>query len=361
LRLFITLSPTGGITVITRLEIENFIELVERGVPVIDTRSPAEYAQGHLPGSINMPLFNNEERAEIGTLYKQAGKQAAVMRGLEIAGPSLRCFVEQAAGLSKKGEIALLCWRGGMRSGAMAWLYDTAGIDHIYVLNGGYKRFRQSVIQSFEQPFHKVLVSGKTGTGKTLILYKLEDLGAQVIDLEKLAHHKGSAFGGIGEPPQPTNEHFENRLFMAMRLLDREKLVWIEDESRHIGRIKLPDAFFNEIRKGKTYFIEVPEEYRICRLVNDYAQSGDNMLAEAIGRIERKLGGLQTKLCLEALAQKKYETVAELLLRHYYDKLYTNLIQKRLPSTVHHLRLSDADPLKIATHLLALENVEKQT
>lgn len=343
---------------ITRLEIENFLELAERGVPVADTRSPAEYTQGHLPGAINIPLFDNEERAEIGTIYKQEGKQAAVLRGLEIVGPRMRSFAEQAGSLSIKGEIAVHCWRGGMRSGAMAWLFDMAGIEQVYVLNGGYKKFRQSVLQSFEQPFHKVLVSGKTGTGKTLILHKLEELGAQVIDLEKLAHHKGSAFGSIGEPPQPTNEHFENCLFMAMRRLDPEQLIWIEDESRHIGQIKLPDAFFNEIRKGKTYFIEVPLEDRIRRLVNDYARSGDDLLAEAIHRIERKLGGLQAKFALEALDDKKYETVAAILLQHYYDKLYTNLIQRRPPSTVHHLRFSEADPLKIATHLLALESAE---
>lgn len=335
------------------------MHIADQGVTILDTRTPAEYAQGHIPNAINMPLFSNEERVEIGTIYKQVSKQAAILRGLELVGPKMNSIAKESIAHSKNNSIALHCWRGGMRSGSVAWLLNTAGIENIYVLEGGYKSFRTEVLSSFEIPFYKVLISGKTGSGKTRILQALSQKGAQILDLEKLACHKGSAFGSINEPKQPTNEQFENQIYYDFRQLNRSDIIWIEDESRNIGSIKIPDQLFNEIRKGKIIFITIPDEERIKILIDEYAHSGDDLLAESIHKISKKLGGLNTNNCLKALSNKDYKQVAEILLIHYYDKLYLDLIEKRKDLLLQKFDYSNGDPMEIASSILKFIEEEK--
>jgi tRNA 2-selenouridine synthase len=186
---------------------------------LIDVRSPAEFARAHIPNAHSLPLFNDEERAKVGTMYKQMSPEAALLKGLEIVGPKMSGFVKKAIKWSPDRKVIVHCWRGGKRSGSVAWLLKFAGFD-VLTIEGGYKNYRQTVLQSFDNQLLKnmIILGGKTGSGKTYILKELEKRGEQIIDLEGLANHKGSAFGWIGENQQPTTEHFENLLHDALRM-----------------------------------------------------------------------------------------------------------------------------------------------
>ncbi|MGE4332621.1 MAG: tRNA 2-selenouridine(34) synthase MnmH, partial [Macellibacteroides sp.] len=188
---------------------DDFLEQSKTGI-MIDVRSPSEFEAGHIPGARNLPLFSDNERAEIGTRYVQYGKDNAVERGLEIVGPKLAGFVKQARLWADGTPIYMYCWRGGMRSGSMAWLFRTAGLT-TYLLSGGYKAYRNSFAQLLEaHPWQLLILGGPTGCGKTEVLHQLQRMEQQVIDLEGLAHHKGSAFGSLGETAQPSTEQFTN-------------------------------------------------------------------------------------------------------------------------------------------------------
>ena len=232
-------------------------DFLAAATPIIDVRSPGEFAHGHIPGARNVPLFDNEERAVVGTLYKQHGRDAALLEGLRIVGPKLAGIVETARAIAPDGRIGVHCWRGGERSASVAWLLDKAGGFTVNVLRRGYKAFRHHVQASFNEPLELIIVGGYTGTGKTDLIHALGAMGEQVIDLEGLASHRGSSFGALGLPPQPTTEHFENLLWHEVRNLDASRPIWLEDESLMIGRVKIPDGVFNQLRAAKMIFIEM--------------------------------------------------------------------------------------------------------
>ncbi len=202
--------------------------LAESGT-VVDVRSPAEFSQGHIPGALNLPLFPDSERAEVGTLYRHAGRLAAVRRGLALVGPRLETLAEgllAAHGRNPGQTLRLHCWRGGLRSASMAWLATTLGLP-VVVLAGGYKAYRQWVLSLMERPWPIRLLGGRTGAGKTELLLALGAKGVAVVDLEGLAHHRGSSFGGLGLPPQPSVEHFENRLALALQRHRGAPEIWL--------------------------------------------------------------------------------------------------------------------------------------
>ena len=288
---------------------------------------------GHIPGAHSLPLFTDEERATVGTLYKQVGRDAAVLEGLQIVGPKLAGIVEQARDIAADGRIGVHCWRGGERSGSVAWLLDKAGFAEVSLLKGGYKAFRNLVLKEVCEPRDLYILGGYTGTGKTETLGHLLDLGEQVIDLEALAHHKGSSYGAIGEAPQPTTEHFENRLWHALRMTDPSRPVWLEDESLMIGRAKIPDGFFAHMRSAPLFFVEMPMEQRALRLVQDYGQYPKEQLAEATKRIEKRMGPQHCKAALEALESGDLFAVAMAALT-YYDQTYAHGASKRDPQRV---------------------------
>lgn len=322
---------------IEQLPVRGFLQQAEQ-VPIIDVRSPGEFAQGHIPGAVNIPLFDNEERARVGTKYKQVSKEAAILLGLDIVGPKMSGFVKGAKKLSLNGQVMVHCWRGGMRSGSFAWLLNTTGLK-VATLQKGYKAYRTEVLQSFEKPLHLMVLGGRTGSGKTNLLKEIARCGEQVIDLEGLAHHKGSSFGAIGEMPQPTTEQFENDLHAAMQKLDLEKRIWVEDESLNVGSVRLPMPFYEQMRKAPVIFIDVPKEVRIRHLVQDYTGYNHQLLEQALVRIKKRMGGLHFQEALEALTAKEYAKVADLSLI-YYDKAYLFGISKREPHTVHTLNLT---------------------
>jgi tRNA 2-selenouridine synthase len=229
-------------------------------MPLIDVRSPGEFEKGHIPGAVNIPLFSNEERAHVGTVYVQHSKGKAIELGYKYVTPKLDWFIEESLKVANQSAVVIHCWRGGMRSHAFAEHLHANGFQQVYVLEGGYKAFRNYLLKYLEQPVQLRILGGYTGSGKTRILKELAASGEQIIDLEGIAHHKGSAFGYMGELPQPTQEQFENNLFENVRKLNLELPVWVEDESQKIGCINIPKGFFNQIAEQSVYFIDIPKE-----------------------------------------------------------------------------------------------------
>ncbi len=307
------------------VNIEEFLELSKQ-FPIIDVRSPGEYEHAHIPGALSLPLFLNDERAEIGTIYKQRGRVKAVQRGLEIVGPKLGGFAKFALAL-KSDNILIHCWRGGMRSSSMAWLLEQVGIE-CSLLTGGYKSYRGHVLKSFEKPLKIVLLGGYTGSGKTDLLKILKDSGEQVLDLEGLACHKGSAFGAIGQVDQPSGEYFENLLSLEVEALDGEKVVWIEDESRNVGKVFIPEQLWKQMRVSPLVKVEASFEARLDRLMRDYGCYSVDLLSASIKKIEKRLGYDKCKLALEACENGDIRSAAQISLL-YYDKAYGNQLETR--------------------------------
>lgn len=302
------------------IQIEQFIALSATH-PVIDVRSPAEFGQGHFPGARNIPLFDDHERKVVGTTYKQVNKEAAIHLGLEFAGRKLVALAKEGEKAAGKNKTLLIhCWRGGMRSKSMAWLLETAGLT-CYLLEGGYKSYRRFVHGEFEKALNLNVLGGCTGSGKTEILHQLKMNGEQVIDLEGLAHHKGSAFGALGESPQPTTEQFENNLCRVILALDRGRAAWIEDESRNIGKCVVPGGLYAQMRGSEILFLDIPREQRALHLVKHYADYDRDALKDCVWRIQKKLGGDRTREAIDSIDRGDFHQTAMISL-HYYDKAY---------------------------------------
>lgn len=310
------------------------IILMKASIPLIDVRSPLEFAQGHIPGAINIPLFSDKERAEVGTRYQQAGRDAAFLIGLDFVGVKMSGFVKKVDSMcrGREKELAIYCWRGGMRSASMAWLFSTAGYK-VHLLNGGYKAYRAFIRSESGKGAPMIVLGGMTGSGKTQILQSLKNLGEQVVDLENLACNKGSVFGYLGQEPQPTNEQFENNLFDYWMKLDPAKPVWLEDESRSIGAVGLPGPFFDQMKISPMLLLNVPAELRVERLVDEYAGFNKTLLTDALGKLAQPLGG---KVYMEAVAAIDDENfpVAIALVLEYYDKTYRKALDKFKDRTI---------------------------
>lgn len=310
------------------IHIDPFLERA-KAAPIIDVRSPAEFAQGHIPGAHNLPLFDNDERAEVGILYKQKGRIPAVQRGLEIVGPKMRRLTDYVLQL-KSPELLVYCWRGGMRSASMAWLFETTGIC-CYTLEHGYKSYRTHVLNSFARSLRIVLLGGCTGGGKTEILHALHASGAQTLDLEALARHKGSAFGGIGQAPQPTTEQFENLIAAQCALFDAQQIVWIEDESQNVGKCSVPFALWEQMRRAPLVCVQTTRPIRVDRLMDQYAQFDTESLCSSIKKIEKRLGFDRCKAAYEACLSGNRRLALEICL-DYYDKAYIHQLLERFGS-----------------------------
>lgn len=219
-------------------------------------------------------------------------------------------------------EVLVHCWRGGMRSAGVAWLLDLYGFT-VYTLTGGYKAYRNWVLKQFEKEYHFNVLGGYTGSGKTGLLQQLARHGEQVIDLEALAGHKGSAFGNLQRLPQPTQEMFENKLAMALANASAQPgaATWLEDESQRIGHVNIPIPLFKTIRQQQLFFLEVPFEERLNHLVAEYGDANKEALEAAILRIKKRLGGLDLKNAINFLKESDMKECFRILL-NYYDKAY---------------------------------------
>jgi len=311
------------------ISIDKFIELSDI-YPVIDVRSPSEYARGHIPGASNIPLFSDEERAAVGTKYLREGRQQAVRLGLELVAPKLNWFVDTLSSTVNQKNILVYCWRGGMRSASMSWLFSLAGFKP-FTLDGGYKSFRRYAQAAFDRKYKFIVLGGMTGCGKTELLKKLKENGEQIVDLEGLANHKGSAFGWINQPQQPTTEHFENLLFNELRKLNPTQPIWIEDESKSIGSIFLPQSIYIQIINSPTIIIETDLKNRIERLISDYTSCDKQDLISSVVRIQKRLGLEKAKRCIEYIESGNLHDAIAITLE-YYDKTYRyGIEQKKIP------------------------------
>ncbi len=322
---------------------------------VVDVRSPSEFEAGHVTGAISIPLFADDERAIVGTIYKQQGKKDAIEKGLEIVGPKMAALAKKAEDVAADGKLGVYCWRGGMRSNRMAWLFEQVGLE-CTVLQGGYKAYRNTVLNGFSGLRNLIVIDGPTGSGKTDVLHGLREAGEQVLDLEGLANHKGSAFGNIGLPQQPSSQQFQNDLFHELKQLDPEKRIWIEREGMTIGRVYLPQPLWKNMTTATCVAIDVPMELRIQRLVDDYGAASKEDLETAISKLQQKLGGQHMKAALELLAEDRLAEVAELLLV-YYDKQYSFSKAKYLDwNPLSTIELLSADASHNANLLIELAN-----
>jgi tRNA 2-selenouridine synthase len=331
------------------IEAKEFFKLSSKH-PVIDVRTPAEFEGGHIPGALNIPLFSNEERAEVGTIYKLEGKKQAIVKGMELVSPKFTEFLVAAEKLSTDGRFLVHCWRGGMRSAGMAWLFELYGFK-VFTLKGGYKLFRRMILDTFSHPYKLKILGGRTGSGKTMVLKEIGKLGANIIDLEAMAHHKGSAFGSLGEPQQPTQEMFENELAVELLNKDADAAIWLEDESQNVGKRLIPNALFAQMRTAKVYYVDLPIVKRVEYLTQEYGKYSKEELLASIDKIWKRLGPQHAKAAKEAIELGDLKRACEISLV-YYDKSYDHGIAKRSSSSVTKKSFADLKPDIIAKDLI---------
>jgi tRNA 2-selenouridine synthase len=372
---------------IQKVTIEEFLQLAQQH-PVLDVRSPGEYTHAHIPGAISLPLFTDEERKVVGTAYKQQSKQDAIKIGLDYFGVKMRTMVEEVESIIGNMQLAinkkrkatkqedtlpvancllLHCWRGGMRSAGVAWLLDLYGFK-VFTLIGGYKAYRKWVQAQFENEYPFKIIGGFTGSGKTLVLNELSKQNKSIIDLEALANHKGSAFGALGEAPQPKQEMFENRL--AEKLSEISEYLkafpsggglegaYIEDESQRIGNLQIPLPLWYTMRKSPVYFLDIPFEERLNYLTEEYGKFEKEKLVNAIIRIQKRLGGLDTKNAVNYLLENNHKECFRILLT-YYDKYYLKGLENRenLSSLLNKIPCSGVDTPVNTQNLLSCNTV----
>lgn len=339
------------------ITIEDFISRSGE-IPMIDVRSESEFKQGNFPGAVNIPILNDEMRKEVGITYKQKGRHEAVIKGFDLAGGKFGDFIREAKTLTEQSSgqhpvLLIYCWRGGMRSAIADWILSLSGFQ-VFRLKGGYKTFRKWTQETLKQEKNILVLGGMTGSGKTEILGHLSALGETVIDLEKIAHHKGSAFGGLGQLPQPSNEHFENMLALEWAKIPnvpvsghQRSFAWLENESRTIGHNQLPNAVYEQIRLAPVVEIKVSSEMRLERILSEYGRFPVDQLAEMTRKLKKRLGGQHLKESLEYLVNSDLKNWAGKMLG-YYDKAYSYGMSQRSPGSIYPVILNGTDHFELA-------------
>ncbi|MDH3869142.1 MAG: tRNA 2-selenouridine(34) synthase MnmH [Desulfuromonadales bacterium] len=316
------------------ISLEQALTLRNKGALLVDARSPDEFAEATIPGAINVPILDNAERQEVGTLYKQVGKQQARRRGVQIVAPKIPAMVDQVAALQAgtSQPVVVFCWRGGMRSLALTQFLDLAGVP-ARQLAGGHKGFRRMVLDFFEHgEWGRLLVfRGLTGVGKTEYLKRLAEKGYPVIDLEGLANHRGSAFGNLGLPPQPGQKMFEALLWDELRKIPRDAYVLAEGESRHIGRVALPPRFYKSLQIETSIWMNTSLEARVRNILADYpaVDKLKNEFVQPIKALKDKLGKETMNHYLQLLEEGNWTELVGELMVNYYDPLYRHTLPER--------------------------------
>ncbi|WP_371069676.1 tRNA 2-selenouridine(34) synthase MnmH [Sediminibacillus sp. JSM 1682029] len=312
---------------------------------LIDVRSPSEFAEATIPGSINIPLFDDDERAEIGTLYKQESQEAAKQRGVEIVSAKLPAFIKAFQAINT--DKTVFCWRGGMRSKTAATMVDLMGIK-VNRLQGGIRSYRQWVVktlESFTFTPQAIVLNGYTGAGKTMILEQLEEDGYAILDFEKMANHRGSIFGQIGLEPNKQKK-FESLLLHQLLKVQQAPYVVMEAESKRIGKAVLPDFMVEKKEHGTHLFIDIPIEERVRNILDDYQPWDHHEEAlEAFQRIKRRIHTPVAAEIETSLENTDYGQATRLLLEYYYDPLYSYSANKHDSHTIHASSTEEAVPL----------------
>lgn len=343
------------------IDINEFLSL-RKSLPVIDVRSEGEFESGHIKGATNIPILNNAERVAVGTDYKQKGQLEAIKTGFRLVGPRIIDLVESAEKIAVDREMLVHCWRGGMRSGNFCHFVGMAKI-RTHQLKGGYKAYRHLALDSFKKPFQFIVIGGSTGSGKSELLRALKQNGEQIIDLEQLASHKGSVFGGLTLPPQPTTEQFQNNLFEEILKLDLTKRVWIEDESIAVGKIFLPEDLWRRMGMSPIVEISVSKEDRLRRLVNEYGNADRENFLAAMEKVTKKLGGQNFNAAKEKFMTGDMKSTIDLLLQFYYDKAYAMGLSKKQHRIIKRLDWDGVAPEDVLSELraTAYRDVSRQT
>ena len=306
-----------------KIEKEVFSFLFSHEGPIFDVRSPCEFQHGSIPGSVSLPLFSDEERHHVGCCYKEKGKEAAIQLGLSYVGPQMARFAET---LKQHKNLRLLCFRGGMRSSSMSWLAQLFGC-HVVRLAKGYKSYRRWVLSSLNESITPIVLSGPTGSGKTELLQLLFQHSHPILDLEALANHRGSVFGGFQGSPQPTQEQFENRLAHTLYPLLQSPYLFAEAESRTIGRLVVPLKIYEAIHSAPLLILNCPLEERVTRIVREYGSKPTEELTLSIEKISKRLGGVLCKETISLVKEGHIEEAAKRLLS-YYDTTYAHCLEK---------------------------------
>jgi len=331
-----------------KINVIRFLELSEI-TPIADVRSPSEFNSGHIPGAVNIPLFDDKERAAVGTKFKKEGRLPAILEGLKYTGPAMSTKLENALKIAKNGKLLVHCWRGGMRSEALAWLFSLGDIK-TEVLDGGYKSYRHYILESLSVKRKMIVLGGMTGSSKTHILKYLKTTGQQVVDLEGLANHKGSAFGALGQPAQPSTEQFANILFNDWKQLSSDLPVWVEDESRNIGSVFMPDSFYLNMQDTPAVILMMNIKTRLLRLMEEYSTYSPESLKTSVLKISKRLGGDKTKDAIDAIEKGDFAKAIELVL-YYYDKAYLFGLKKKKSKNIIYV---NADTNDIETNALKI-------
>lgn len=335
---------------ITKIEATSLLDF-SAAVPVFDVRSPSEFAHAHIPGAISLPLFSDQERKKIGTAYKQESRTKAIRFGLEYFGPKLLPLVDQvlahmAQQKLEHKKVIVHCWRGGMRSAAVAWLLDLYGFE-VFLIKGGYKAVRKVLLAQFEEKYALIVIGGYTGSNKTGLIQTLRQKGKAAIDLEGLAKHKGSAFGNLDQLPQPSQEFFENQLALELYKLRHEPQIFVEGESQRIGHVNIPQTLYQQMRSATLVFVDIPFEQRLNHIMAEYGKASKDKLLSATVRLQKRLGGLETKNAVAALLEDDIQTCFAILLR-YYDKwyLHSTYEKEKAPRQILRFECNDCDEEK---------------
>jgi tRNA 2-selenouridine synthase len=316
------------------ITLQQSLALRDKGAVLIDARSPAEYAEATIPGAVNIPILDNAEREEVGTLYKEAGKQAARRRGVELVAPKIPAMVEQVVTLQEGTSLpaVVFCWRGGMRSLALAQFLELAGVPARQT-DRGHKGFRRHVLEFFEraQWGRVIVLRGLTGVGKTKYLHKLGKHGHPVLDLEGLANHRGSAFGNLGLLPQPGQKMFEALIWDELRKIGPDGYIIAEGESRHIGKVALPVELYKSLQLETSIWLNASLQQRVRNILDDYPAI-DRLkedFVEPIKALKDKLGKNKVTEYLEMLDGGRWTELVGDLMENYYDPLYRHTFPER--------------------------------
>lgn len=294
---------------------------------MIDLRSEGEFEEGTIPGALNIQLFNNEERAKIGTIYKQVGTEEAKILGLEIAGPKGTKMFKQISHLAQEKSVLLFCWRGGMRSKYTWAVMNSLGLD-VYRVQGGYKAYRRYVHGYLDKaaiPHKSIVLHGLTGVGKTIVLKRLSDMGLPILDLEHIARHRGSAYGKIGLPPSPSQKDFEAEIVLSLSSAEARGIIFVECESRRVGKLIVPPSIMNSMSNGYRVLLYSDLGTRVQRIIDEYTNGPNNnieQLQKSTSMLTKSLGKNTVGELNNKLSQKRFSEVFSFLLLNYYDPLY---------------------------------------
>ena len=316
------------------VELDKALEQQRNGALIIDVRTPAEFAEVTIPGAVNVPIFSNEERIEIGTVFKQQGKRDARKLGVQLVAPKIPMLMEQVEESRQgcPGPVIVFCWRGGMRSLAMTSFMNLTGIPARQLL-GGHKGFRRKILDYFEQQqWPPVFVlRGLTGTGKTRVLQQLGEMGYPVVDLEGLANHRGSAFGALGLEPQPSQKKFEALLWARLEELKESPYLVTEGESLHIGRVVVPKPFHLAMQTQTSLWITASLDVRTQIILEDYPALDQlkEQFERPINALKERLGGKVVTEFLDLLNSGEWDKLVRELMVRYYDPLYLHTLPEQ--------------------------------